>query len=168
MVEMYYGLGDQRRHTLEDIATRSGITRERVRQIINKALAPTHTDKEDDAALFDEADSHDYILAEENRLKSETERIIDTSAQVYGVIPKELLEQTRRANVVIPRQIAMYLLRTDMSLSFPSIGKLFNRDHTTVIHACNKVKKMIEKSVMFSNRIEKIKKLVVQTGTITP
>lgn len=168
MVEMYYGLGDQRRHTLEEIATRSGITRERVRQIINKALAPTHANKEEDGGPFDdEADTHDYILAEENRLKSEAERIVNTSARMYGVTTEELYEHTRRANVVVPRQIAMYLLRTDLGLSYPSIGKQFDRDHTTVIYACNKVKEMAEKSVRVSNRIEKIRKLMMQTDPIT-
>jgi len=165
MVEMYFGLGEQRRHTLEEIATRSNITRERVRQIINAALAATHEEKKEEERLYDEeAGTRDYIQEEEKRLESEAERVIEKSAQMYGVPVEKLYEHTRRADVVIPRQIAMYLLRTDIGLSFPSIGRQFNRDHTTVIHACNKVKEMVGKNTKIRNRIEKIKKLVEITA----
>lgn len=161
MVEMYFGLGEQLNHTLEEIAAKYGVTRERVRQIINKALAPARSKDEEEEDVYDEeVGTRDYILEEEKRLKSETELIIEKSAQLYGVNRDELSEHTRRANVVIPRQVAMYLLRTDMRLSFPSIGKLFDRDHTTVIHACNKVKEMIGKNAKVRNRVEKIQKLI--------
>lgn len=165
MVEMYFGLGEQPRHTLEEIGTRFKITRERVRQVINKALARTRAERngDEEVAHEEEAGARDYIREEEKRLESEAERVIEKSAQMYGVPMKKLYEHTRRADVVIPRQIAMYLLRTDTGLSFPSIGKKFNRDHTTVIHACNKVKEMIGKNTKIKKRIERITKLLETT-----
>lgn len=161
MVEMYFGLGEQRQHTLEEIAAKSGITRERVRQIINSALASARAEDEEEEEPYDEeADTKDYIVQEEKRLKSEAELIIEKSAQLYGVDRDELREHIRRADIVIPRQVAMYLLRTDIGLSFPSIGKMFDRDHTTVIHACNKVTEMIKRNAKVRGRIERIRKYV--------
>ncbi len=164
MVEMYFGLGEQRRYTLEEIATKAGVTRERIRQIISKALAATYAETQEDEYLYaGEASARDYIQEEENRLRSEAEKIAEVSARIYGVKVKELYEHTRRAPVVVPRQIAMYLLRTELGLSFPSIGQQFNRDHTTVMHACNKTKEMIEKNTRIKNRVERIKKLIVSS-----
>lgn len=161
MVEMYFGLGEQRRHTLEEIATRAGVTRERVRQIINKALAATRAKEQDEeVAPADEVNARDYILEEDNRLKSEAENIIEVTARIYGVTSKELHEHTRKATIVVPRQVAMYLLRTELGFSFPAIGQLLDRDHTTVIYACNKAKEIIEKSAKVKNRIERIKKII--------
>lgn len=162
MVEMYFGLGEQRRHTLEEIGTRFDVTRERVRQIINKALSAKYRKDgdEEEEGYDEEANTYDYILEEEKRLKSEAERVIAVSARMYEVTSEELYEHTRRTNVIIPRQIAMYLLRADIGLSYPSIGRQFDRDHTTIIHACNKVKNMMESNARIRNRIEKIRKII--------
>ena len=162
MVEMHFGLGEQPQHTLEEIGTRFKITRERVRQIINEALARTHAEKagETDVDIEQEASTRDYILEEENRLKSEAERAVAITARMYETTPEKLYEHTRRAEVVVPRQIAMYLLRNELGLSFPSIGRQFNRDHTTVIHACTKVEEMVRKSTRIWGRVERIRKIL--------
>jgi chromosomal replication initiator protein len=60
----------------------------------------------------------------------------------YNIEEASVFEKTRRKEVVKPRQIIMYLLREDFNISFPTIGdKLGGRDHTTVIHSCDKIKK---------------------------
>ena len=51
----------------------------------------------------------------------------------------EIKKKTRRANIAMARQVAMYIMRTNVGLSFPSIGRHFGLDHTTVIHGCNKI-----------------------------
>ena len=57
----------------------------------------------------------------------------------YDINESSLYEKTRRKEVVKPRQILMYLLREDFNVSYPSIGqKLGGRDHSTVIHSCEK------------------------------
>jgi chromosomal replication initiator protein len=59
----------------------------------------------------------------------------------YNIDESSVYEKTRRKEVVKPRQIIMYLLREDFNTSFPTIGeKLGGRDHTTVIHSCDKIK----------------------------
>jgi chromosomal replication initiator protein len=65
--------------------------------------------------------------------------ILFAVGRYYGVNPDELKEKSRHKQVVIPRQIAMYLLREDGHLSTPDIGRLLNRDHTTVLHALKQI-----------------------------
>src|SRR3989344_7206483 len=53
--------------------------------------------------------------------------------------PQEIKKRTRKMNVAKPRQVAMYLLRDLVHLSFPSIGRLFGLDHTTVLYSFEKI-----------------------------
>lgn len=67
--------------------------------------------------------------------------IIAKIADFYGVEEASMYAKTRRREIVKPRQIIMYILREDFNLSYPAIGSVFGgRDHTTVIHACDKVR----------------------------
>lgn len=71
-----------------------------------------------------------------------TKNIIAKVAEFYGVDEASMYAKTRRREIVRPRQIIMYVLREDFNLSYPAIGSVFGgRDHTTVIHACEKVKR---------------------------
>ena len=68
--------------------------------------------------------------------------VIKTIAEFYNIEEDILYKKTRKREVVKPRQIIMYILREDFNVSYPSIGdKLGGRDHTTVIHSCEKNKK---------------------------
>lgn len=67
--------------------------------------------------------------------------IITKIAEFYGVEESSMYAKTRKREIVRPRQIIMYILREDFHLSYPAIGTVFGgRDHTTVIHACEKIK----------------------------
>lgn len=67
-------------------------------------------------------------------------KLIDCISKFYDIPQKELLSQNRRREVAHPRQIMMYIMREEFKYSYPLIGsKLGGRDHTTVIHACNKI-----------------------------
>lgn len=67
--------------------------------------------------------------------------VIAKIAEFYGIDEASMYAKTRRREVVRPRQIIMYILREDFHLSYPAIGSVFGgRDHTTVIHACEKVR----------------------------
>jgi chromosomal replication initiator protein len=68
------------------------------------------------------------------------EEVIDAVCRATGVTRRELESKQRDRRVVAPRQIAMYLLREDTDLSLSEVGVLFGgRDHTTVLHSCEKV-----------------------------
>ncbi len=65
--------------------------------------------------------------------------ILQAVARYYGVKSDDLKGKARHKEIVVPRQLAMYLLREDARLSTPDIGRLLNRDHTTVLHGANLV-----------------------------
>lgn len=67
-------------------------------------------------------------------------QVIKNIADFYDIPEKHLYEKTRKKEVVLIRQIAMYILREDFHNSLLFIGQKFgNRDHTTVLHACKKI-----------------------------
>jgi chromosomal replication initiator protein len=66
--------------------------------------------------------------------------IIKTVAGFYDITPEELIAKNRKQEVVKPRQIVMYLMRSELQYSYPGIGeKMGGRDHTTAIHAFEKI-----------------------------
>lgn len=68
--------------------------------------------------------------------------IMKAVAEFYNIPAADLTKRSRKKEVVKPRQIAMFLLREEIKLSFPDIGqKLGGRDHSTVIHAVEKIRK---------------------------
>jgi chromosomal replication initiator protein len=60
-------------------------------------------------------------------------------ARFYGINSDDLKGKSRHKQIVVPRQIAMFLLREDAHLSTPDIGRLLNRDHTTVLHSVKQI-----------------------------
>ena len=84
--------------------------------------------------------------------------IIRTIADFYGVEEGSIYEKTRRKEVVKPRQIIMYILREDFRISFPAIGeKLGGRDHTTVIHSCEKIREDLRFDSVLSQEVNQIR-----------
>ncbi len=87
--------------------------------------------------------------------------LVKIVAQFYGLEPENLMDKTRRKEVVKPRQIAMYLLREEFNVSFPTIGeKMGGRDHTTVIHSCEKVKKELKENKQLEQQLEELKSIL--------
>lgn len=87
---------------------------------------------------------HD-LLDQSQRKSINTKQIIETVSVYYNLTPDEICGKRRNKEIVRPRQIAMYLLRKESNMSFPSIGEYFGgRDHTTAMHACEKIEKLIE------------------------
>lgn len=79
-------------------------------------------------------------------------------ADFYNIEEKYLYEKTRRREVVKPRQIAMYILREDLNSSYPYIGTKFGgRDHTTVMHSCEKIKEELKISDSLMREIMEIR-----------
>ena len=73
--------------------------------------------------------------------KTSPQVILKSVADFYNISLADLVKRSRKKEIVKPRQIAMFLLREETKLSFPEIGqKLGGRDHSTVIHACEKIK----------------------------
>ncbi len=89
------------------------------------------------------------------------DEVVRRIAQYYDIPEKSIYEKTRKKEVVRPRQIIMYMLREEFSISYPSIGeKLGGRDHTTVIHSCEKIKLEIKNNVSLDQELEHIRSLI--------
>jgi chromosomal replication initiator protein len=85
-------------------------------------------------------------------------RIIEIVADFYNVTTEDLLKQSRKKEYVKPRQIAMYIIRKELETSLPSIGDFFGgRDHTTVIHAIDKIENWIKDKSGLKQEIDLIK-----------
>jgi len=84
--------------------------------------------------------------------------ILKTVADFFELSPHDLANRSRKQEVVRPRQIAMYLLREVLKLSYPHIGeKLGKRDHTTAIHACAKISKDLSRDASLNQKIMMVK-----------
>jgi chromosomal replication initiator protein len=89
------------------------------------------------------------------------EDIQRTVARQYNVSRSDLLSSRRTANVVRPRQIAMYLAKTLTLRSLPEIGRRFGgRDHTTVLHAVRKIETLVGNDTALAEEIELLKRLL--------
>lgn len=84
----------------------------------------------------------------------DAKQIINTVSVYYNLPMEDLCGKCRKKEIVRPRQIAMYLLRKESSMSYPSIGEYFGgRDHTTAMHACDKIEKLLEHDEELSQEI---------------
>jgi len=93
-----------------------------------------------------------------DELKAECEVIIGGVAGYYGLTFEDIIRKTRKREIVQARQLAMYLCRKLTNTWIKDIGKIFNKHHTTVIHAIKTVKdlKSIKDVYINDEIIEKI------------
>jgi chromosomal replication initiator protein len=82
-----------------------------------------------------------YELLPDDRAASPSD-IIRFVAQHYGIRVADLKGRSNRRSIALPRQVAMYLIREILGLSFPEIGKIFSKHHSTVMYAVDNVQKM--------------------------
>ena len=79
----------------------------------------------------------------------------------YNIEEDLIYKKTRKKEVVRPRQLIMYILREDFSLPYPTIGqKIGGRDHTTVIHSCEKIKRELETDAALEQAVTQIRALL--------
>lgn len=84
-------------------------------------------------------------------------------ADAFNLSRADMISERRTKNIVLPRQIAMYLARTMTPRSMPDIGRRFgNRDHTTILHAISKVSRLIETDLEFRGKVDAIKELIAE------
>ncbi len=91
-------------------------------------------------------------------MDSNISKIQKAVADYYHITVEDLKSKKRSANINYPRQIAIYLCRTYTDESFPKIGLEFgNRDHSTIIHACDKIKEDLKNNNQLKEIIKEIK-----------
>jgi chromosomal replication initiator protein len=85
-------------------------------------------------------------------------QIIDRTAKHFQLSPTEICSAKRDKHIVTPRQIAMYLLRSELHLSFPKIAaELGRKDHTTAIHSVEKIEKAIKLDMIIRDQVAELR-----------
>ncbi len=91
-----------------------------------------------------------------------TKEVVKTVAEFYNIEEQLIYDKTRKKEIIKPRQIIMYILREDFNISYPAIGeKLGGRDHTTVMHSCEKIKNDMKADDMLIQEINQLRSIFV-------
>lgn len=99
------------------------------------------------------------LLSVSNAKIIDATHIIESVSRYFDLRPEEFISQKRNRNISYPRQIAMYLCRDIMGISLPKIGEEFGgRDHTTVIHAIQKIEEDIQSNTETRRTVEELKR----------
>ena len=124
---------------------------------LNKLIA-LHKLKNEEINIMLTAEALKDIINPVNKGKVTPELILEIVSEHYSISVSDLKGSKRGSNFVIPRQIAMYLCREMTNLSLPKIGELFGgRDHSTVIHACEKIADELRTDQTLQVTVNKIK-----------
>ncbi|MGJ8674025.1 helix-turn-helix domain-containing protein [Rubritalea sp.] len=83
--------------------------------------------------------------------------ILTECTSVYNVSLGSLIGRSQTADIAIPRFIAAHLIRTELDMSVIAVGKIFNRDHTSITHASKRFHQITQKTI-HAHRVQKIRK----------
>lgn len=143
-----------------DIATKIDSNIRELEGVLNKLIAKasltnSHITMEmAERAINDVVSNQDKVLS--------IDLIQETIAKYFNITVEELKGVKRSNDVTFPRQIAMYLCRNVAGLPLTKIGDGFGkRDHTTVIHACNKIDKEIQSDMSTKRIVESVKNILL-------
>ena len=101
------------------------------------------------------------IYGDQTQKQITTSFIIDVICNFYQITPADIRGNKKPKNIAYPRQIAMYISRKHLYVSLSKIGEDFgSRDHTTVLHACNKIEKDMEKEPELQKTILELEKRI--------
>lgn len=102
---------------------------------------------------------NDIVLQKEKIISADY--IQEIVAKYFNIDKKDLISSKKSNDIAYPRQIAMYLCRTIGQMSFPKIGGEFgNRDHTTVMHAFNKIEKEVKENTNTKLIVDSVKNII--------
>jgi chromosomal replication initiator protein len=87
-----------------------------------------------------------------------TDRIVEKVAGHFGIQTGDILGKSQRKECALPRKVAMYLIRSKLSLSFPEIGRFFARDHSTVITSVRNIEEQMQLSEELGVTVQSIGK----------
>ena len=125
---------------------------------LNKIIAYANLEKREVTMELAETVLKDIISPNDKKIIT-PEYIINTVAEHYDITPEDIIGTKRNSKVVYPRQIAMYLCRELANIPLKSIGQCMgNRDHTTIMHGCDKIEQELQTSQTTQKAIEILKK----------
>ena len=144
---------------LEQIASKVQKNIREIEGVLNKVMFfEQYKNEKINQKKLDEIIGETMQVTERNITVNE---VVKTVADFFEVPQSDLINRSRKQEVVEPRQIAMYLLRDMLKLSYPHIGeKLGKRDHTTAIHAYEKIARELTQNPGLNQKIMMIKERV--------
>lgn len=146
---------------LSNIANRVSSNIRELEGVFNKLVAFSTLSKGPITIEMAEKSIND-ISAQKNNVIS-AEYIQEVVAKYFNINKKDLRSSKRSNDIAYPRQIAMYLCRELANMSFPKIGEEFgNRDHSTVMHGCNKIEKEIKDNTNTKLIVESVQKIITE------
>jgi chromosomal replication initiator protein len=106
----------------------------------------------------------DDMMIQKRKVLS-SEFIQEVVAKYFNIDKSDLISAKKSNDIAYPRQIAMYLCRSEAKLSYPKIGQDFgNRDHSTVMYACEKIEKEVKENSKTKLIVESVKKLIQENA----
>lgn len=113
------------------------------------------------AELSDAKEAFDDKHEEKNEGGSNSEQIIQAVCDYFNITKADIVGKKRNKEIVEPRMIAIYMIEEMLELPLVSIGQLFGgRDHTTIMHARDKIGKEVKTNKKTANIISEIKKIL--------
>ncbi len=148
---------------LSSIATRVDTNIRELEGTLNKLIAKASLTNSSITMEMAERAINDVVSIQDKVISSEY--IQDVVGKYFNISPQDLKGSKRSNDVTFPRQIAMYLCRNVAQMSLPQIGNDFGkRDHTTVMHACNKIEKEIGSNSNTKLIVESVKKILISSN----
>jgi chromosomal replication initiator protein len=97
------------------------------------------------------------IIQTSEPIKQTPEKIIQAVGEFFGIKKEEIKGKKRGREIMKPRQVSIYLIRRQLGLSYPAIGKEFGgKNHTTIMHSYNKISKTIEQDPLLKQEVSSI------------
>ena len=125
----------------------ANVARNNVRELegaLNRIIAINQLNKED-ITLDSVKDILGKISPKQTTLGLTAKKVLKKVAEYFDITLEKLTGSSRKKELVVPRQICMFLMRQELNASYPNIGsELGGRDHTTAIHAFNKIAEEIK------------------------
>lgn len=146
-------------YILSVIATKVDSNIRELEGALNKIIAYASLTHSPITIEMAEKSINDIVLQKEKVISADY--IQEVVSKYFNIDKKDLISTKKSNDIAHPRQIAMYLCRTVAGMSFPKIGAEFgNRDHTTVMHAVNKIEKEIKEKTNTKLIVESVKNII--------
>ena len=145
---------------LSNIANRIDSNIRELEGTLNKLIAKSSLTNSSITMEMAEKAINDIVSQKDKVISSDF--IQETVAKYFNISAKDLKGSKRSNDIAFPRQIAMFLCRNVAQMSLPQIGKDFGkRDHTTVMHACNKIEKEVKENQNTKLIVDSVKNILL-------
>ena len=145
---------------IEYIATNIKSNIRELEGALNKLIALSHLENREITVELAEEALKD-IISPDQKKEVTPQLIIDTVAEHFNISPTDICSNKRNSEIVVPRQIVMYLCRNMIDIPLKSIGTYIGkRDHSTIIHGINKIETELKNSETLRNTVDIIKKKI--------